>query len=306
MRGKIMNASVMINILSYIDEHIKDKISLNELSKQVGYSPFYFSKLFSETMGISVTGYIRTRKLQYAMASLVEGEKVLDVALMYSFESHEGFTRSFSKMFGTTPSKVKKYLASYKVPDYCVPDEKEGSVIMELNKKDLLDNMHQMLFEVLRNSLEEVKEGFCSDIEISIYKDGWAKITDNGRGIPLSQKGNDEILNRIFSGAPITAIDYGQMDDFSPCSLQTVNSLCENLQVKVFRDGKYFCQDYVRGVAQHDLNVGDCEHVSGTTILMKPDSLIFGELIFSKEKINNWLNENYGRDCSATIRIWEE
>lgn len=111
-----MNTETLSVILAYIDTHIHNKISLLELAGIAGYSPFYFSKLFSEAMGMPVTGYIRIRKLQYALASLLEGRKVLDVSLMYAFESHEGFTRSFTQMFGTTPSKAKKYLLAYQVP----------------------------------------------------------------------------------------------------------------------------------------------------------------------------------------------
>lgn len=59
-------------ILSYIDSHICEKIRLGDLAELAGYSPFYFSRLFSEAMGMPVTGYIRIRKLQYAMTSLLE------------------------------------------------------------------------------------------------------------------------------------------------------------------------------------------------------------------------------------------
>ena len=100
-----MSTEILKEILAYIDEHIYEKISLLELAEMAGYSPFYFSKLFSEIMGMPITGYIRIRKLQYALGSLLEGRKVLDVSLMYAFDSHEGFTRSFTQLFGSTPSK---------------------------------------------------------------------------------------------------------------------------------------------------------------------------------------------------------
>lgn len=78
-----MSTEILKEILAYIDEHIYEKISLLELAEMAGYSPFYFSKLFSEIMGMPITGYIRIRKLQYALGSLLEGRKVLDVSLMY-------------------------------------------------------------------------------------------------------------------------------------------------------------------------------------------------------------------------------
>lgn len=66
-----MNTEVMKEILAYIDSHIYEKISLVKLAEIAGYSPFYFSKLFSEIMGMPITGYIRIRKLQYALGSLL-------------------------------------------------------------------------------------------------------------------------------------------------------------------------------------------------------------------------------------------
>lgn len=136
-----MSSEMLRRLLTYIDDHICEKISLVEVAKLAGYSPFYFSKLFAEIMGMPITGYIRIRKLQYALVSLLEGRKVLEVSLMYSFDSHEGFTRSFKQLFGTTPSKVRRYLGSYQVPELYVPSIGERSVQMELVKNYLTGNI---------------------------------------------------------------------------------------------------------------------------------------------------------------------
>lgn len=289
-----MSTEVLKEILAYIDEHIYEKISLVELAEQAGYSPFYFSKLFSEIMGMSITGYIRIRKLQYALGSLLEGKKVLDVSLMYAFDSHEGFTRSFTQLFGSTPSKVKKYLTSYEVPQYCIPDIEGRRKHMGLDKESLMDNMHRIVYEVLRTSFEEVDAGFCTEISITLFEDGKAKMADNGRGIPLSQnaKANQQVLDKILSGHPISSIEYAQMGDFSQCGMQVVNSLCESLQINVYRDGICYSQDYVRGIAQHDVTYCEMGHRAGTEIILKPDSLIFGDTKFSVDKIKEWVAEN--------------
>jgi AraC-like DNA-binding protein len=140
-----MNSDILEKVLTYIDAHIQQKINLSELSEIAGYSPFYFSKLFSEAMGMPVTGYIRIRKLQHAVVSLLEGQKVLDVALLYSFDSHEGFTRSFTQLFGSTPSTVRKFLTSYEVPEVVIPSNCNGRLNMETTM-DLSQNMHQLVF----------------------------------------------------------------------------------------------------------------------------------------------------------------
>lgn len=293
-----MDSEMFKRVLNYIDEHVCEKIELTELAELAGYSPFYFSKIFSENMGMPVTGYIRIRKLQYAMCSLLEGEKVLDVAVKYAFESHEGFTRSFTRLFGSTPSTVRKYLTTYSVPAIVVPElkygEKAGRITMSIAKEMLEDNMHQMVFEVLKASMDEVQEGFCTRIEIALLEDGSIKIKDNGRGIPLSQdsQANKKILDSILAGHPVTGTEYVVMGDFKVSGLQAVNSLCENLQVNVYRDGMKFTQDYVRGIAQHEVVCTELEHDTGTEIILKPDSIIYGDGNFSEKIINTWIKEH--------------
>lgn len=298
-----MSNEVIEELLTYIDNHIQEKITLVEMAEIAGYSPFYFSKLFSEMMGMPITGYIRIRKLQYALASLLEGRKVLEVSLMYAFDSHEGFTRSFTQLFGTPPGKVRKYLTSYQVPPLYVPNIDERSIYMGVEKSCLKENMHQIVFEVLRMSFEEAEEGYCTEINIILYEDGSVRITDNGRGIPLSHnaKKNQSVLDRILAGHPISGLEYAQMGDFTQCGMQTVNSLCESLQINVFRDGMCFSQDYVRGIAQHDVVNQISNHPTGTEIILKPDRMIFGEEMLEPDTINTWIIQNNSLDISISI-----
>ena len=289
-----MNKNVLAKVLAYIDSHIHEKITLGELSEIACYSPFYFSKLFSEIMGMPATGYIRIRKLQHAIVSLLDGQKVLDVAFLYAFESHEGFTRAFTQLFGSTPSTVRKHLVSYTVPAYTIPTNINRRIVMETTS--VKSNMHQLVFEILVNSIEEAKAGYCTKLEISLT-DGKLKILDNGRGLPLSKDlhASKAVLDKILAGHPITNAEYSQMGDLMQAGLQTVNSLCEFLQITVIRGGDMFQQNYVRGVAQHDLVVSDCVHGhghgGGTEIILKPDTAIFGDTTFSQAIICNWLKE---------------
>lgn len=300
-----MDKELLRKILWYIDAHIQEKISLLELADVAGYSPFYFSKLFTETMGMPITACIRVRKMQYALCSLLEGKKVLDVSLMYGFDSHEGFTRAFTQLFGSTPSIVRKYLDTYSVPEWVVPNTKERSTIMGVDTSALFENMHEMVFEVLRTSLEEAEAGYCTEIRVALLSDGRIKIADNGRGIPLSKdiQLSKKVLEKILAGHPISNMEYAELGDFAGCGMQTVNSLCESLQVKVYRDGMVFQQDYVRGIAQHDIVCKKLEHKSGTEMILKPDRQIFGEMQFSVEVLRNWIEENVAH---KVVVSWEE
>lgn len=294
-----MDETLIRCIFNYIDEHIHEKIGLKDLAELVGYSPFYFSKLFSETTGMSITGYIRMRKLQYSLSSLLHGMKVIDVSLLYAFDSHEGFTRSFSQLFGSTPSTVRKYLSSYQVPAYSIPVEmikrKDEPMLKEQN---LQNNMHQLVYEILKNCFEEAAAGYCNKITITIFSNNTISISDNGRGIPLSENTHvsQEVLDKILAGHPISNLEYAQMGDFSQCSLQIINSLCENLHINVYRDNKWFQQDYIRGIAQHEATCCNLEHDSGTEIIFRPDTAIFSNTCFSKESIQKWISENHAKN----------
>lgn len=305
-----METEGLERVLDYIDTHISEKISLAELAELAGYSPFYFSRLFSRIMGISVTGYIRIRKLQHALSDLAEGNKVLDVSLRYGFDSHEGFTRAFTDMFGMAPSKAKRYLVSYKVPQYRIPDEYDGRMAMELQERqmDLGDSLHELIFEVLRTSLEEAEEGFCTKIEVVLHADCSVRIADNGRGIPLTQntEKDREVLDRIFSGYPLSGPACLRTEEIAGYSLKTVNSLCESLKIRTYRDGFEFWQEYIRGIAQHEVMSEPCDHESGTEILFRPDRAVFGEKRISADRIREWVRKQTGERNTPVIQIREE
>ena len=75
------------------------------------------------------------------------------------------------------------------------------------------------------------------------------------------------VLNKILAGKPVTNAEYSQMGDLVQAGMQTVNSLCESLQVMVYRDGRSFRQDYVRGIAQHELSPHPDARNGGTEIV---------------------------------------
>ena len=88
----------------YIEHHITEPISLHKLAGAAGYSPWHSARIFRELTGKAPFEYIRELRLSRAAVRLREGdERVIDVALDFVFESHEGFTRAFSKQFGVSP-----------------------------------------------------------------------------------------------------------------------------------------------------------------------------------------------------------
>ena len=94
---------------AYIEEHISEPITLTKLAKTAGYSPWHCEKLFKEFTGKSPFDYIRSLRLSKAAIVLRdEKPKVIDVAFDFVFDSHEGFTKAFSRQFGLSPKSYSK------------------------------------------------------------------------------------------------------------------------------------------------------------------------------------------------------
>ena len=275
--------------LDFIDEHIEDKLFLDDIAKGIGYSPFYVSRMFSQKMGISIVSYIRMRKLQFAFSSLQKSKTILEVAYQYGFESHEGFTRSFKRFFGFSPKVIKDQKMAYTIPKYYVMKERNMEI---MNNRNIFEEMHMMVFLLLKESIKEMQGGHCSKISVSLLPNNYIEIVDNGRGIPLTDEKSNTMLNHILGGHPMSSLDYVNIEDFNNLELNMVNSLCENMSVCVWRNGKSYSQDYISGVAQHELIVENSSYQSGMKVKLKPNSNIFGNILWSKEMIEKFIVQN--------------
>ncbi len=91
---------------AYIEEHLQEPITLHRLAEAAGYSPWHAARIFKELTGRTPFDYIRAVRLSRAAVRLKDGDvRVVDVAFDFVFDSHEGFTRAFSKQFGCTPQQ---------------------------------------------------------------------------------------------------------------------------------------------------------------------------------------------------------
>lgn len=95
--------------IDYIEENLLQPLDMSEIAAKMNISPFYYQKIFSVICGFSASEYIRNRRLALAGSELVSSdEKALDIALKYGYDTHEGFTRAFTRFHGVTPSAAKK------------------------------------------------------------------------------------------------------------------------------------------------------------------------------------------------------
>lgn len=106
----------IVKLQNYIEAHLFEEITLLKLSRVCHYSPWYVDKVFKKYTGKSPMQYIKERRLTLAALMLRDQEiKVLDVALEFLFDSHEGFTRAFTKQFGVSPYRYKKETPTIKL-----------------------------------------------------------------------------------------------------------------------------------------------------------------------------------------------
>lgn len=93
----------------YIEEHLEEPITLYILAQVAGYSPWHCAKFFKELTGKAPFEYIRMCRLSKAALELRDNNlKIIDVAMDFVFDSHEGFSRAFRRQFGISPNEYKK------------------------------------------------------------------------------------------------------------------------------------------------------------------------------------------------------
>ncbi|MFA5056200.1 MAG: AraC family transcriptional regulator [Dehalococcoidia bacterium] len=93
----------------FIESHITEPITLHDLAEAAGYSPWHAARVFKELTGKTPFDYVRELRLARAAEKLRDEDiKIVDVAFDFVFESHEGFTRAFSRHFGMSPRRFSK------------------------------------------------------------------------------------------------------------------------------------------------------------------------------------------------------
>lgn len=104
-----MNAAI-----EYMEENLDNEIDLVKAGKLAGCSASHFQRVFSYMANTTVAEYIRRRRLTCAAFDLQgSGERVLDVALRYGYDSPTSFTRAFASLHGITPSEARKDGSSF-------------------------------------------------------------------------------------------------------------------------------------------------------------------------------------------------
>ena len=142
---------------------------------------------------------------------------------------------------------------------------------------------NHLIQEVLDNSVDEAISGYCSNIKIKIEKDGYIKVSDDGRGMPVDihpehkVSGVELILCKLHAGAKFSGDEYNFSGGLHGVGVSVVNALSDLLQVNIRRDSKEYEMHFNNGDKKSELKViGDVGlRNSGTTIKFKPNAKYF-------------------------------
>lgn len=95
-----------------MEENLHEPLTLEKIAAQSNFSKYHFHRVFQTIVGISVTEYIRLRRLANASSALLyTSDRIIDIALYYQFESQESFTRAFKEIYKLPPGKYRKMMA---------------------------------------------------------------------------------------------------------------------------------------------------------------------------------------------------
>jgi DNA gyrase subunit B len=141
--------------------------------------------------------------------------------------------------------------------------------------------LHQLLYEIVYNSIDEAMAGCCDQIEVTIHEDNSVTVTDNGRGIPTETiPGQDitaleAVMTRLHAGAKFSNYVYGVSSGLHGVGASVVNALSSWLKAEVKRQGKIYRHEYHQGIPQGDIETAGDAQDTGTSITYLADKEIF-------------------------------
>ena len=118
---------------------------------------------------------------------------------------------------------------------------------------------NHLIQEVLDNSVDEAISGHCSNIKIKIEKDGFIKVSDDGRGMPVDihpehkVSGVELILCKLHAGAKFSGDEYNFSGGLHGVGVSVVNALSDLLQVNIKRDSKEYEMHFNNGDKKSEL-----------------------------------------------------
>lgn len=162
-----LNASI-----DYIELHLGDEIDLEEVARVASCSSYHYQRMFSYMAEITISEYIRKRRMSRAAVDLLGGEKVIDVALKYGYDSPTAFNRAFQNVHNVSPSALKsgdKSIKSFTPIRFKITIKGASEMDFKLVKKEAF-----RVVGVAENIFKDMEKNF------TIVPAMWQKAAQNG------------------------------------------------------------------------------------------------------------------------------
>ncbi len=157
--------------------------------------------------------------------------------------------------------------------------------------------LHHLVYEVIDNSIDEALAGYCDSIDVTIHEDNSITVVDNGRGIPTDVMEKEKksalevVMTVLHAGGKFDKGSYKVSGGLHGVGVSCVNALSKHLKATVYREGKIFVQEYIKGKPQDTVKVVGESPRTGTEITFTPDETIFTLLVYEYDILSSRLRE---------------
>ncbi len=170
--------------------------------------------------------------------------------------------------------------------------------------------LHHLVYEIVDNSVDEALAGYCNAIQVTITKEGWIRVQDNGRGIPVAVHPTEGVstvqvvLTILHAGGKFGGGGYAVSGGLHGVGASVVNALSTKLRVAVAREGHFWTQSYQNGVPDAPLAKAGPTDKTGTMTEFEPNAEIFETVEFDYETLRARFQQmcflNKGLEISLT------
>lgn len=131
--------------LAMIEERIHEKLTVEALAQSMHFSRYHYQRLFREAVGESVMRYVARRRIALAARELAQTQlSVLEIALRYGYDSHEGFTRSFKSAMGVSPAEYRKH---HSFIQYTKTEKERCAMLYSKTTDEMLKELNNLIVQ---------------------------------------------------------------------------------------------------------------------------------------------------------------
>jgi DNA gyrase subunit B len=172
--------------------------------------------------------------------------------------------------------------------------------------------LHHLVYELVYNSVDEALAGHCRTIHVKINVDGSLSVADDGRGIPVEEHPTakrstlEVVLTTVGAGAKFDHNTYKVSAGLHGIGAKAVTALSDWVEAEVQRSGRFYVQEYERGVPTSEVKELGTAKRTGTRITFHPDPEIFHEVTFDYDTLEARLRELAFLNKGLCIKLTDE